>query len=185
MDWKKTWDEFSQTWQGVVFSPEEFFSRWDPREKWEKVVVFNLICGLIGGLLTAAFTFLFRSGAVIRYPLLVLTGTFVGGIFLFVCFKLLGGKGTMEETIKMVGYTQAVRAFYVGIPFVGLLMSTLASVYQIWLLVEGGKAVHRLDTGKAAFAVLLPVAVMGLLSFLGAVLIGVSLVGSWMHLSGG
>ena len=184
MDWNKTWEEFVHTWKGVVLSPEEFFARWDPGEKWEKVIVFNLICGLIGGLLTAIFTFLFGAGAVVRYPLLVLMGTFVGGSVLFVCFKLLGGEGSIEATIKMVGYTQAVRVFYVGIPLVGFLMSTLASVYQIWLLVAGGKAVHRLDPGKAAFAVLLPVAVMGLLSFIGAVLFGVALVGSWMHLSG-
>lgn len=184
MDWKKIWDEFTQTWKEVIFRPEEFFARMDPDEKWEKVVVFNLVCGLIGGLLTAVFTFLFGAGAVIRYPLLVLMGTFAGGAVLFACFKLLGGEGTVEGTIKMVGYTQAVRVFYVGIPFIGFFMSTLASIYQIWLLVAGGKAVHRLDTGKAVFAVLLPVAVLGLITFLMAVLLGVSLIGSWMHLSG-
>lgn len=184
MDWRRIWGEFAATWKGVVLQPEEFFAAWDPAEPWEKVIVFNVICGLVGGVLTTVLTFFFGIEALIGYPVTVLAGTFVGGIVIFVCFKLLGGEGSIEETIKMVGYTQAVRVFYVGLPGLGFLMSTLASLYQVWLLVAGGRAVHRLDVSRATFAVLLPVAALGLLAFLVAVFLGVGVMGALMHLGG-
>jgi len=108
----------------------------------------------------------------------------VGGVVLFVCFKIFGGKGDIEATIKMVGYTQAVRVFYVGIPFIGFIFSFLAGIYQIWLLIAGGKVVHQVDSTKAAMAVLLPVAIMGLFSLLAAVLAGVGWM-AMMHAGGG
>jgi hypothetical protein len=111
MDTKKTWEEFAATWKAVMGRPEEFFATWDPAEGWQKVIVFNVICGLIGGILTAVLTFFFGIGAIIRYPLSILAMTFVGGVILFLCFKLFGGVGGVEPTIKMMGYTQAVRVF--------------------------------------------------------------------------
>jgi hypothetical protein len=184
MDIGQIWEEFFTTWKAVITKPEEFFAQWDPAEEWRKVIIFNVICGLIGGVITAVLTFFFGLGAIIRYPLFVLVGTFVGGVVLFVCFKIFGGKGDIEATIKMVGYTQAVRVFYVGIPFVGFIFSFLAGIYQIWLLIAGGKVVHQVDSTKAAMAVLLPVAIMGLFSLLAAVLAGVGWM-AMMHAGGG
>lgn len=185
MDYKQIWEDFSRTWMAVITRPEEFFSTWNPAESWQKVLIFNLICGLIGGLLTAVFTLFFGIGAILRYPLFVIAGTVIGGVILFVCFKLLGGNGEIEPTLKMVGYTQAVRAIYIGLPGLGFILSFLAGLYQIWLLVVGGKAVHGLDTTQAAIAVLLPVAVFGFLSFLAALLFGIGMMGFLMHAGGG
>lgn len=185
MDIRKIWEDFAATWKGIITGPEEFFAAWNPAEDWQKVIVFNVICGLIGGLLTAVFTFFIGTGEVIRYPLVVLAGTFVGGIVLFVCFKLFGGKGDVGPTIKMMGYTQAVRVFHLGIPIIGFPISFLASIYQLWLLVVAGKAVHGLDTTKAVLAVLLPVIVMGFLALLSFILFGVATVGYMMHGGGG
>ena len=63
MDTKKTWEEFAATWKAVMGRPEEFFATWDPAEGWQKVIVFNVICGLIGGILTTVLTFFFGIGA--------------------------------------------------------------------------------------------------------------------------
>lgn len=176
MDIGRIWEEFFTTWKAVITRPEEFFAQWDPAEEWKKVVIFNIICGLIGGVATAVFTFGVRAEALILYPVKVLFLTLAGGIVTFVCFRLFEGKGEVEATIKMFGYTQAVRAIYVGIPGVGFIFSFLAGIYQIWLLIAGGKAVHQVDSTKAAMAVLLPVAIMGIFSLLAAVLAGVG----WM-----
>lgn len=180
MDVKQIWEEFFSTWKEVITRPEEFFARWDPAEDWKKVIIFNVICGLIGGALTAVFTFFFGLGAVVRYPIFVIVGTFVGGIVMFVCFKVLGGKGDIEATIKMVGYTQAVRVFYIGIPVVGFIISFLASFYQFWLLIVGGKAVHGLDTTKSAIAVLIPAVLFGLITMIIAFVAGMGLM-AFMH----
>lgn len=185
MDVRKIWEDFAATWKGIITRPEEFFAAWNPAEDWQKVIVFNVICGLIGGLLTAVFSFFIGAGEIVRYPLVVLAGTFVGGVVLFVCLKLFGGEGEVGPTIKMMGYTQAVRVFHLGIPIIGFPIGFLATLYQIWLLVVGGRAVHKLDTTKAALAVLLPVIVMGFISLLGSILFGVATIGYMMHGGGG
>lgn len=184
MDTKKTWEEFAATWKAVMGRPEEFFATWDPAEGWQKVIVFNVICGLIGGILTAVLTFFFGIGAIIRYPLSILAMTFVGGVILFLCFKLFGGVGGVEPTIKMMGYTQAVRVFSIGVPFIGFPIGFLASLYQIWLLIVGGRAVHGLDTTRSALAVLLPAIVFGIFSLIGTLFFGVAMMTSW-HMGGG
>ena len=131
------------------------------------------------------------SGTEARLPTLIklsissiLATTFAGGVVLFLCFKLLGGGGGVEPTIKMVGYTQAVRVFSLGIPFIGFPIGFLASLYQIWLLIVGGRAVHGLDTTRTAIAVLLPAIVFGALSLVGTIFFGIGLLTSW-HMGGG
>jgi len=184
MDIGKIWEEFFTTWKAVITKPEEFFAQWDPAEEWRKVIVFNVICGLIGGVITAILTLFGKSGSLIKYPLFVLATTVVFGVGLFICFKVFEGKGEIEATIKMVGYTQAVRVFWVGVP-VGVIISVLACIYQAWLLIVGGKVVHGLDTTRASMAVLLPLGIFGIFSMLLSVLGGVGWIAFMMHAGGG
>jgi hypothetical protein len=157
MDFKKIWEEFFATWKEIVTRPEEFFAKWDPNEEWGKVLKFGGICGLIAGVITTVLTLFSGIAALILYPIFILVGTVIGGVILFVCFKLVGGKGEIEPTIKMMGYTQAVSVVSLGVPFVGFVVA----LYQLWLLVVGGKKVHQLDTAHAAIAVVIPVIAIG------------------------
>ena len=77
-----------------------------------------------------------------------------------------------------------MRVFYVGFPIVGHLIGFVAIVYQVWLLIAGGKAVHEMDSTGAGMAVLLPVAVMGLFSFLAAIMAGVGVLAFLMYPGG-
>jgi hypothetical protein len=175
MDFKQIWEEFFATWKEIVTRPEEFFAKWDPKEKWEKVLKFCGICGLLAGLITTVLTLFSGIAALILYPVFVVVGTVIGGVILFVCFKLVGGKGEIEPTIKMCGYTQAVTVVSMGVPVVGI----FAAIYQLWLLVVGGKKVHELDTPHAVVAVIIPViAIVGL--FILLMILGFGMMGMVM-----
>lgn len=171
MDVKQIAEDYFKTWLDVILRPGEFFSRWDPKEPWEKVAVFTAISGLAAGVITAVLSFFTALGSVIVYPVLLLVGTVIGGLILFICFRFLGGTGDVESTIKMVGYTQAVAVISMGIPIVGF----LAGFYQLWLLVVGGKKVHSLDTVKAAIAVLIPAIVITACVFALAIALGIGI----------
>jgi hypothetical protein len=166
MDFKQIWEEFFATWKEIVTRPEKFFAKWDPNEEWGKVLKFCVICGLVAGVITTVLTLFSGIASLILYPIFILIGTVIGGVILFVCFKLVGGKGEIEPTIKMMGYTQAVSVVSMGIPIVGI----FAALYQLWLLVVGGRKVHQLDTSHAAVAVVIPVVAIGGLLFLLALL---------------
>lgn len=158
-DLKQIWAEFAATWKKVIFEPEEFFAAFNPAEDWKRVFVFNVICGLISGLLTAFLTLFTNLGAVIRHPAAVLVQTLIGGIILFVVFRLFGGRGEVEGTLKMVGYTQAVRVFWAGPAFISTFLGLLVTLYQLRLLIAGGRSVHGLDVSRSAAAVMLTAAV--------------------------
>ena len=185
MDFKETWEKFFATWKKIVTQPEVFFSEWNQEEELKEVIIFNVICGLISGLLTTVLSFFSGIGSLIIFPVFLVIGTVVGGVILFICFKLVGGDGEIEPTIKMVGYTQAVRALFIGIPFVGFVVNILVSLYQFYLLVIGGKTVHKLDTTKSAIAVLIPVVLIGGLLLVGAVLFGLGMMGVMMGMGRG
>jgi hypothetical protein len=173
MDFKQIWNKFFTTWKKIISQPEAFFAEWNPAEEWQEVIIFNVICGAIAGILTTVITFGGGFPMIIVNPVLVLIGTAIGGVILFVCFKIVGGGGDIEPTIKMVGYTQAVSVISMGIPIIGI----LAAFYQLWLLIVGGKAVHKLETGKAALAVLIPVVVIGGLLLMLVGIVGLGLLG--------
>jgi hypothetical protein len=177
MDFKQIWEEFFATWKEIVTRPEEFFAKWDPNEEWGKVLKFCGICGLLAGVITTVLTLFSGMATLILYPLFILVGTVIGGVILFICFKLVGGKGEIEPTIKMMGYTHAVSVVSLGVPFVGV----FAALYQLWLLVVGGRKVHQLDTSHAAVAVVIPVIVIGglfiLLALLGVGVMSVMMTG--------
>ncbi len=177
MDFKQIWEEFFTTWKEIVTRPEEFFAKWDPKEEWGKVLKFAGICGLLAGVITTVLSLFSGIATLILYPVFILIGTVIGGVILFVCFKLVGGKGDVEATIKMLGYTQAVSVVSWGVPVIGI----FASIYQLWLLVVGGKKVHQLDTAHAAVAVVIPVVAIGglliLLTLLGVGMVSMMIAG--------
>lgn len=149
MDIRKTAEDYFGTWVEIITKPEEFFTRWDLEEGYEKVALFVVLSGLAAGLVNTVLTLFSGASAIIIFPLLLLFRTVVWGVMLFICFRFLGGKGEVESTLKMVGYTQAVGIFIMGIPKIGW----LAVCYQAWLLVVGGKRVQGLDTTKSFAAV--------------------------------
>ena len=79
----------------------------------------------------------------------------IGGLILFIFFKIFGGSGDYEDTVRILSYSSAAQVF-VLIPVIGWIIS----LYGIRLNIIGGKHVHNLTTVKSAIAVLLPVVIL-------------------------
>lgn len=164
---------FKDTCIRVLIHPITFFDQSDKYEPWDQVIVFNLICGVLAGLVKMILTFGKVYSGILIYPPVLLIVTFCGGAVLFICFKLFGGEGNFESSVKMVGYTQAVSILSYGIPAIG----PLFALYQLALLVLLGEAEHKLHIRSAMIAVSIPIALYLVLTMLLATILGVSFFG--------
>jgi hypothetical protein len=97
----------------------------------------------------------FNIALMIVAPLLILIGVFIGAAILHLFLMIVGGAnkdfGTTVRVLCYVGTTQIVQV----IPFCGGL---IAAVWSIVLEIIGLAQAHRTTQGKAAAAVLLPIA---------------------------
>jgi hypothetical protein len=102
--------------------------------------------------------------AVISVPL----AFFIGVAILFVVAKLFGGTGTfLEQSYAMALFyvpIQAVVAILGLVPFFGSLAAFVLGIYEIVLAVFAIAASQRLSTGRSVAVVLLPAAILLLLS---------------------
>lgn len=76
---------------------------------------------------------------------------FIEAAVLYVIYKVLGGKGSYEGTVRFLSYATAILVVS-WIPIVGW----IAWLYGIYLYIVGGMYVHDVSMGKSALAVLLP-----------------------------
>jgi hypothetical protein len=92
----------------------------------------------------------------------------VAGIIHLLTLLIVGsGNSGFEGTIRVVSYS-FVYHLVSWIPLIGI----IAGIYGIFLMIIGVREVHATTTGKAAAVVLIPVAVLVLISVLLAVAIG-------------
>lgn len=172
-DIDRIWQRYADTWKQVILHPRTFFNEWDQNEAREQVIIFNIICGVLAGLIKTVLTFGNAFSAIIAYPILMLVSTLIGGAILFLFLKLSGGEGNFEPTIKLVGYTQAVSVISYGLPAIG----PLFFFYQMILLTAIGTVHHKLDIRTSLFAVIIPIILYMVLITLIATILGVSFFG--------
>ena len=84
-----------------------------------------------------------------------IVGLFIGGIILLIFFKIFGGSGSYEGTVRILSYSSAIQVF-AWIPIIGWIVS----LYGIWLNIVGVKHVHNLPIAKSAIAVLIPIIIL-------------------------
>lgn len=151
---------FVDTLKKVLTNPEGFYSEM-PTKGYKDPLDFaatNLIfLGLLLGIL--AYFFENPQGYGLIYftfvmPIfMVICGIFylfISGIIYFIFFKIFGGSGSYEGTVRILSYLSPV-AIFACIPLIGWIIG----LYGIWLNIVGGKHVHNLTTVKSAIAVLL------------------------------
>lgn len=98
---------------------------------------------------------MFNVGVMIVAPVLVLLGVLIGAAIFHLFLLLVGAANSgFGATVRVVCYTGTVQIFQI-VPFCGGLIGT---IWGIVLYIIGFAAAHRTTTGKAAVAVLLPVA---------------------------
>ena len=130
----------------------------------------NPLTGLMGLGLGALFIVLF-------VPLFVAFGLFLGSAILHLCLMLVGGaKRSFETTFRVMCFAAGSTHPLMIIPFCGGLIS---GVWCIVLECIGLARAHDTSTGKAVFAVFLPLVVCCGGGFLFALMFGV--LGSLAH----
>lgn len=80
-----------------------------------------------------------------------LVGLFVWSCLLWVNGRILGGSAGLLQTVRGIGFAAAPFVL-IGIPIIGI----AAFVYSVALQVAAIKHIHRLNTGRAMLAVVMP-----------------------------
>ena len=172
-------DNFIDTWKKVITSPSAFYESMPKEGGYGEPLKFALINFIVLGIGSAIITILYNLigfnlpsnvsimgtsttiatkitimsviSDIIVIPIIGIIGLFVSGVILFILFKIVGGSGSYEGTVRILSYSSAV-SLLAWIPLIGI----LAVLYGIFLDIIGGKFVHNISTLRSVIAVLLP-----------------------------
>lgn len=167
-------DDFKNTWLKVINSPGDFFAQMPTEGGYAdpvKFVAINyLIAGLslmiiqfayeymIGGMDLAIISLVMGFEGLICILIFGFIGLFIGGGIIHIFFRILGGTGTYEGTVRIIAYASAAMALS-GIPFVVI----PANLYMIYMAVIGGTKVHMVSPVRSAIAVVIPTLIVTVL----------------------
>jgi len=184
--------DYIETWKEVILRPSDFYRKMPTSGGYAEPLTFAAISYFIYGLLAALFNRGMMGGMsgyggmygygmgsggygltgalmmAIMMPIMGIISIIIGAAILYIIYKVLGGKGSYEGTVRFVSYAAAVLLLS-WIPFIGWIFG----IYGIYLYIVGGMVVHDVSMVKSAIAVLLPTFLVILL-----VMIIVALVGS-------
>ena len=177
----------------LITKPSDAFTMMRPEGGLLDPLLFGLIGGCAGGIVSLVFQGLFQSipgfsarnnamdffgiglWAVIAIyavlmPLLVTLGLFLGGGILHLCLMMVGGANrSFETTFRVACFTSGAANLFSMIPICG---GIIAVVYQIVLECIGLSRAHQTTTGKALMAIFLPLIVCCGVAVLLAVVLG-------------
>jgi hypothetical protein len=166
---------YIETWKEVMQRPSDFYRRMPETGGYGDPLTFAAISFIIYGLLTALLTALFgremyMNGmynemygsarevgfftilmTVIITPIAGIISLFIEAAILYVIYKILGGEGSYEGTLRFIAYATAVLVLS-WIPIIGWIVG----LYGIYLYIVGGMHVHNVSMVRSAIAVLLP-----------------------------
>jgi hypothetical protein len=178
----------------IITKPSDAFTMMRPEGGLIDPLLFGLIGGCAGGIVSLVFQGLFQSipgfsarndamdffgiglWAIIAIyavlmPLMVTLGLFLGGGILHLCLMMVGGANrSFETTFRVACFTAGAANLFSMIPICG---GIIALVYYIVLYCIGLSRAHQTTTGKALLAIFLPMIVCcGVIVLLGVVLGG-------------
>lgn len=175
--------DYIETWKEVILRPTDFFRKMQTTGGYAEPLTFAAISYIIYGLLVAffdrgmmenmyggmgvrGFGFSTIITIVIMIPIMGIIFLFIGAAVLYFIYKLLGGAGTYEGTLRFMSYATAVQVLS-WIPILGFIVG----LYRVYLYIVGGMFVHNVSMGKSAIAVLLPTILLFLLIIIVAFLV--------------
>jgi len=185
---------FIETLTMVLTHPAEAFSVMKREGGLGEPLIYALIGGCVGGIVSALFSLGFQSiglfanrnnsfaamtgmgigfGTIILVPLFIVIVLFIWSGIVHLCLMIVGGaKQPFETTFRVIAFSQGSAGPLQIIPLCGGLIS------GVWALVcncIGLARAHETDTGRAVLAVFLPLIVCcG-----GGVLIAFMFMGAW------
>jgi hypothetical protein len=162
----------------VLTRPAEAFSVMKREGGLGEPLIYALIGGCVGGIVSFLFTLGFRSigffadkdnslaamtgmgigaGMIILLPLFLVIGLFIASGIVHLCLMIVGGANqSFETTFRVLAFSQGSAGPLQIIPLCGGVIS------GVWALVcncIGLARAHETDTGRAVLAVFLPVIV--------------------------
>ena len=163
-------DEFIGTWKKVITTPGDFFKEMPTSGGYGEPLKFAVVNYIIAGI---GLTLVSLGGAffmIVAMPIIGIIGLFISGAILYICFKIVGGSGSYEGTVRMLSYISAVNAV-AWIPILGWIIA----LYVIYLWIVGGTFVHNITTMRSVIAILIPIVVMTIIAVLLIVVLGAAL----------
>ena len=185
-----TFAALGETLQQSLFAPSAFFGNLPPEGRIGAGLIYAVIVGSLTAVVAMMWQRVVGSPGVwlqegqeippfIGYfwylglavlPLAIVASIFFRSAILHLSLLLLGGaQRGYSATLKVVCYASSTSAFHV-FPFCG---SFIAFFWRIALIVIGLREVHRISTGKAVMAWLLPFLLVSCIA--GAALLGLGL----------
>jgi len=166
---------FIETLTMVLTRPAEAFSVMKREGGLGEPLIYALIGGCVGGIVSALFSLGFQSfglfadknnnlaamtgmgigvGTIILLPLFIVIGLFIGSGLVHLCLMIVGGANQpFETTFRVVAFTQGSTGPLQIIPICGGIISL---VWTVVCLCIGLSRAHETDTGRAVLAVFLP-----------------------------
>lgn len=170
-----------QTWRESVFSPDSFFRALPPRGGWLPALGYLVLFSIIGAFFSLIWSLAF-SGIAVRAgegaeaglspvaeaflsffitPFAAVLGVFlIGGLYHLLLMLMNAASGGYRGTVRVLCYAAGPVVFGI-VPILGNLVAT---VWWVVLAIVGLRNVHRTETWKAAVAVLVPVALLMLIT---------------------
>ncbi|KKG11592.1 hypothetical protein EO98_05800 [Methanosarcina sp. 2.H.T.1A.6] len=175
--------DYIETWKEVIQRPSDFYRKMPTTGGYNEPLTFAAISYIIYGLLTGLFGRGMMRGmygyggitefgfstvlmTVIMAPIVGIISIFIGAAIFYIIYKVLGGTGSYEGTVRFISYASAVMALS-WIPLIGWFFG----LYEIYLYIVGGMIVHDVSMVKSAIAVLLPTFVVILLAIVAAMFV--------------
>jgi hypothetical protein len=163
----------------LITKPSDAFTMMRPEGGFGGPLVFGLIGGCAGGIISLLFQGAFQSipgfgqsnafdafgvgiwTIIVIYavlmPLFVTVGLFINAALLHLCLMMLGGANrSFETTFRVACFTAGSANLFAMIPICG---GIIAMVYHIVLECIGLSRAHPTTTGKALLAIFLPMIV--------------------------
>lgn len=191
---------YVETWKEVMQTPSDFYREMSKTGGYADPLTFAAISFIVYALLAALFTVLFGHGmymdgsmyggmyngmyggmrglgffailmTVIITPIAGIISLFIEAAILYIIYKILGGAGTYEGTVRFISYATAVLVLS-WIPIIGW----IAGIYGIYLYIVGGMYVHDVSMARSVIAIILPTLLVILL---------MAIVMAWLFASSG
>ncbi len=182
------WDErqargffnaFVETLVMVLTKPDAAFRAMKIDGGLVEPLIYALIGGCVGGVVAFLFSLGFQSmglfanrhnafgmltgmgigsiAFIILLPVMIVIGLFIGGAIVHLCLMIVGGANkTFEATFRVLAFSQGSTGPLQMIPVCGGL---IAGVWGLVVTCIGLARAHETETGRAVFAVFLPLVV--------------------------
>jgi hypothetical protein len=175
--------DWFETFKRVLLEPSQYFEEEDRNDGFGYPLKFAITSIIITGVISAtqisalgmasmgmseapgvtgASTFFLAGIILVAAPILGLLGLLITSAIYHLFVYLLGGKEGYRKTLAALEYGTAVspiNSLFSFIPLLGSLISLILGIYTLYIEIKAIENFQNMSTGRAALALLLPLAI--------------------------